>query len=233
MAVSYNPRIVTDGLILCLDAANVRSYPKTGTTWYDLSGRNYHGTLINGPAFTNINNGAISFDGTDDYCSLTQVNLFSLLSGIRLATVALWVYPRSSSRNSYIADWNTSGGQESFRIEMSGYSMTSGRIGGTLLTNNSEPVQTSSSVTLNRWHHIAISVTVSDLLLYWNGKIDDVKTPSNKGTFLSNPIILGRAGSWDAFYSNVIFSNLHIYNRCLSASEISQNYNATKGRYGL
>ena len=65
MGLSHSPRIVTDGLVFCLDAANIRSYPGTGTTWTDLKGGN-EGTLTNGPTFSSDNAGSISTDGSND-----------------------------------------------------------------------------------------------------------------------------------------------------------------------
>jgi len=75
MSIKDGPKIVTDGLILALDAGNRFSYPGSGTTWSDLSGNGYNGTLINGPTFSN---GAIVFDGTDDYVLINNgfTNLF-------------------------------------------------------------------------------------------------------------------------------------------------------------
>ena len=72
MAFHYSPRVVTNGLVLALDAANPNSYPGTGTTWYDLSGNNLHMSLINGPTYSN---GALIFDGADDYAERTGVGL--------------------------------------------------------------------------------------------------------------------------------------------------------------
>ena len=67
----YQP-IVTDGLVICLDAANTKSYPGSGTTWTDTIGGNV-GTLTNGPTFNSANAGYIAFDGTDDYLSLIHI----------------------------------------------------------------------------------------------------------------------------------------------------------------
>jgi hypothetical protein len=68
------PKIVTDGLVLCLDAANRKSYPGTGTAWNDLSGNGNNGTLVNGPTFSSANGGNLSFDGTNDYTEVTTRN---------------------------------------------------------------------------------------------------------------------------------------------------------------
>ena len=70
MSLFHSPRIVTDGLVLCLDAGNTKSYPGSGTTWTDLSGRRNNGTLTNGPTFDSANGGSIVFDGTNDTVSI-------------------------------------------------------------------------------------------------------------------------------------------------------------------
>ena len=74
MAFSFSPRIVTDGLVLYLDAANQRSYPGSGTTWSDISRGGNNGTLVNGPTFDPGNGGSIVFDGVDDYVSIPDIN---------------------------------------------------------------------------------------------------------------------------------------------------------------
>ena len=71
MGISYNPKIVTNGLVLCLDAANAKSYPGSGTAWTDLSGLGNTGTLTNGPTYSSANNGSIVLDGINDYTSIT------------------------------------------------------------------------------------------------------------------------------------------------------------------
>ena len=70
MAISRGPKIVTNGLVLALDAADKNSYVGSGTTWKDLSGNSFNGTLTNGPTFSNTNGGAIVFDGTNDYVNV-------------------------------------------------------------------------------------------------------------------------------------------------------------------
>lgn len=72
MALNHSPKIVTNGLVLYLDAANQKSYPGSGTTWTDLSGNGNTGTLTNGPTFSANNNGGIVFDGANDYVSISN-----------------------------------------------------------------------------------------------------------------------------------------------------------------
>ena len=70
MALAHSPSIVTDGLALCLDGANVKSYPGSGTTWKDLSGKGNDGTLTNGPTFSSDDGGSILVDGSNDFISI-------------------------------------------------------------------------------------------------------------------------------------------------------------------
>ena len=63
--MNYGPKITTNGLVLCVDAADKNSYPGSGTAWNDIGGQGYTGTLTNGPTFNSSNNGSIVFDGTD------------------------------------------------------------------------------------------------------------------------------------------------------------------------
>ena len=74
MATKYSPKTVTNGLVLSLDAANTKSYPKSGTTWTDLSGNSNNGTLTNGPTFSAVNGGCIVFDGVDDYVDVSDAS---------------------------------------------------------------------------------------------------------------------------------------------------------------
>jgi hypothetical protein len=67
MGIAYNPAIIRSNLVLCLDAANPKSYPGSGTTWTDLSGFGNNGTLINGVGYSSDNLGSLSFDGVNDY----------------------------------------------------------------------------------------------------------------------------------------------------------------------
>ena len=67
MSNNYGPKIVTDGLVLCLDAADQNSYPGSGNTWYDLSGNGNNGTLVNGVGYNSGNLGSLVFGGVDDY----------------------------------------------------------------------------------------------------------------------------------------------------------------------
>jgi hypothetical protein len=100
MAFNYSPRIVTDGLVLYLDAANPRSYPGSGTTWSDLSRGGNNGVLTNGPTFNSANNGSIVFDGTNDFIQCSNRTTINL--GLTIETVIKTT--SSTSTKSYIGD---------------------------------------------------------------------------------------------------------------------------------
>ncbi len=87
MATRYNSQVVKDGLVVCLDAGNPKSYPGTGNTWYDLTINGNNGTLTNGPTFSSINGGGIVFDGINDYVSVGNLGSF-----YAQGTISYWMY---------------------------------------------------------------------------------------------------------------------------------------------
>jgi hypothetical protein len=97
MGISYNPSIVTNGLVLALDAGNRKSYPGTGTTWTDLSGLGNTGTLINGPTYSSANGGSIVFDGANDYVITSTITNYKSLN--------MWAY--LDSKSAYLLDART------------------------------------------------------------------------------------------------------------------------------
>ena len=213
-----------------LVGAWIPSISGSGLLLPDLSGNGNNGTLTNMDASDWVSSQygrALDFDGVDDHVPLTPFNLKTYCPSV--ACVSLWVYPRTYSRNAYLADWNSSGGNESFRIEMSGFAMTANRIGGAVLSFNSAPVQTSASVSLNTWHLIGIQRTSAGQELYWNGFLDASNNASAAGTALSNPIVLGRAGSLAALYANAQVADARIWNRYLTSSEHLELYRLGPG----
>lgn len=94
MGLTHSPKIVTNGLVLALDAANNKSYPGSGVTWYDLSGNGNNGTLTNGPTFNVGNLGSIVFDGTNDYVSFNNSGTSTSFDfGTGDMTFTFWMLP--------------------------------------------------------------------------------------------------------------------------------------------
>jgi hypothetical protein len=115
----YSPRIVTSGLVLALDAAERLSYPRTGTTWRDLSGNSNNFSLINGPTFSNTNLGNIVFDGADDYLLIS-----SLVWDYNVNfTIQFWFNTNSlGGANGYGLFFNGITSSNTNRVQIGGYS---------------------------------------------------------------------------------------------------------------
>lgn len=226
MALIHSLRVVTNGLALCLDAANVRSYPGSGTSWFDLSGNGRTGTLTNGPTFNSDNLGNIDFDGVNDFVSIPNITMGN---GNLAWTISAWT-KTSTTVNSL--------GQGSIISNASGgpvYSMlgvNNGKIVYWTYQNDAWSQKLGvSTVNDNTWHLLTwVNNTNSTMAMYVNGNLDTTVANSTSGN--NNP--LDRiGGSWTGRYSGLI-SNLLIYkNKSLTAAEVFQNYNATRRRFGL
>jgi hypothetical protein len=227
MSYSNGPRIVNDGLVLYLDAGNSKSYPGTGTIWNDLSGNNNNGTLTNAPTFSSANKGSIVFDGTNDY-----VDCGTGLSSSSL-TISLWVKFNSLSNQVLITkgNWDTNAAS---------YSITyyNNQIRTDMFESDSIYGTTTYSFvpTLNIWYNLIFASNTNNST--WTEYIN----ASNVTFTSSNTYRTPRSGSYSVnigrntngnypFNGNI--SQVSIYNRALSSSEVSQNYNATKGRFSL
>ena len=223
MSASINPDIITDGLVLCLDAGNSASYPGSGTVWNDLSGNGNNGTLTNGPTFSSANKGSIVFDGTNDYVNTTfnsQLNNF---------TAHVWF--KSTVRTNYarLLDKNY----------QTGFFM--GRPDAVSSNTWSAGVKQSSNfstLSLNDalWNFMAMTRSGTSLTTYANGIINTNTTTCGSGTIDTTYLSIGATindGGGQRDWLNGNISQVLIYNKVLSTSEILQNYNATKGRYGL
>jgi hypothetical protein len=223
MAFAYSPKIVTDGLVFAVDAANKKSYPGSGTTWKDLSGNGNDGTLINGPTFDSGNGGSIVFDGTNDYAQAN--NLGSILNNF---TLTLWYKKSTPSDSTQLIYSRVTGG--GFMLgnndSESRWKLTKYGIVDIYSPLNTVPQDTNwHSVTL-RYTNIfgeAVKLYIDNQLVY-----TDSNNTQNLGT--SNIFYIGRAqyGYFDGGISYCTF-----YNRPLSEQEITQNYNALKSRFGL
>ena len=209
MAVNSGPDgIVQDGLIFYVDAANKESYPGSGTTATDLVGTS-NGT-ISGATFTNVDAGAWDFDGVDDNIDFGDIGFYS-----PQISISCWVYP---SNNGHFIKYGSSGSNPLLWVHV--HNNTDLRI----YIRNVFRVF-SSCITLNQWHYITIT-----RIDYNNGKVyvNGVSQGDLIGTFAD----LSQTGNLvicDSLLGNA--ASYQIYNKALSASEVTQNYNALKGRF--
>ena len=221
MGLAHSPRIVTDGLVLCLDAGNTKSYPGSGTTWTDISRNGNTGTLTNGPTFSSANKGAIVFDGTND-CVVVNNNA-SILSSTAYTKIA-WFYPTSfSTGNNIISGGNN--GQHAFWLG----GTTNLRAGHNGVWDT---VVSSTTLSLNTWYCGAVTFnTTTGWVLYLNAAVVD--TDVSTTTFTGNGEILIAAYSTGFNVFTGTIANSLVYNRVLTATEVAQNFNATRGRFGI
>jgi hypothetical protein len=231
MAFNYSPKIVTDGLVLYLDAANQYSYVSGSTSWNDISRGGNNGTLVNGPTYNSANGGSIVFDGTNDYVQTTYNT--DLLIGY---TLSAWFNPFSLSLNGpIIFKPDSTHLSPNFSNITRLYINTSGVL-DFFWTNNIQFYLASTSLPLaNIWYH-AVGVYSSannSISLYLNGILKST-TPTSGTTIVANqPYLIGRTDPTNNIYFKGNIASTQIYNRALSATEVLQNYNATKTRFGL
>ena len=212
--------IVTDGLVLNLDAGWWNSYPTTGTTWTDLSGNTNNGTLTNGFTFNSSNNGSIVFDGLDAYVNVnSNANILSKTAYTKTA----WFYPTSFSINNNINSGGFSG-QHAFWLAGSDR-LHSGHNG------NWGTVVSTTVLSLNTWYFGAVTFdTTNGWKLYLNGTQES--TSSSTTTFEGNgEILIGSYAGGNLFRGRI--AGTQVYSKVLTASEVAQNYNALRGRYGI
>ena len=230
------PPIVTNGLVLALDAANQKSYVSGSNTWRDLSGNVNNGTLTNGPTFNSDNRGSIVFDGTNDYVSTPIQNLS------RPCTFSTWVnFNNLTGFQTFVGqDTSTAIPRGRFYFQKPGitaetYILNVVNFSLSLSNGTIVVVNALNPVVTNQWYNYSAVLTTTTLSLYQNGILQNTVSDSN--TFLTpNTNIVLNAGYFsDAItdYVNGRTSSFLIYNRALTTAEVQQNYNATKSRFNL
>ena len=218
--ISYYGGIVTQGLVLDLDAGKLDSYPKFGTTWRDISFNQNNGTLVNGPTFNSLNGGSIVFDGSNDYVTIPSTP--NLSPGIGDFTYSSWINPNSfSGTYSTLFVVATVGGlwigKNSTNFVLRAYSVA-------------DYIQYSTLPTLNTWTNITITRSGTTATLYYNAI--SVATATTSQNFVQSTAYIGNDGNViSANFNGRIATTIFYKGKALTATEVLQNYNATKGRY--
>jgi hypothetical protein len=221
----YGGPIVTDGLIFAVDAGNLVSYPKSGTSWYNLTG-SVDGTLTNGPTFSPADGGELIFDGTDDYIDFGNPgSLFNPATSTM--TMMGWIYVKNNQTNILIGLQESGAGSLSLGTNSSG----NVRFICRPTAGSQGTIDSSATLALNTWYHIAMTkdtaTSISDCTLWINGS--PVNTASSTVNFPTSTAAIRSAYYFDAnIYSNINIGSIQVYNRALTAAEVLQNYNATK-----
>ena len=218
-------RIVTDGLVLMLDAGNEKSYPGTGTTWSDLSGNGNNGTLVNGVGYNSGNGGILTFDGSNDRVDGVHNDQLNILGSI---TIECW-FRVTNTRSDWVRIFGK--GTSSLRNVGLWYHQSSSYFLYQRYGTSTMNAQYNATVSLNTWYHMVGTSDNNNHKLYINNIVR--ATSSTGTTFYSNtdPYRIGYGNIHTYHIGNV--SNCRIYNRALTADEVAQNFNATRHRFGL
>lgn len=232
MSLHYSPNIVSSGLVLCLDAGDVRSYPGSGTVWTDRSGLGNNGTLVNAVGYDSANKGNLVFDGVNDYVNLSPSSVIQNLttnftiSAIVRTNVSGGQYAIFTKGNNYGQGWTLylrQGPQFSFIG-----TNVSNQISGIIATPSGE-------ILTNTWYFVTYTYNGSSVIGYVNGQ---QKTIAALSSFVftstgTNPIIAGDSTLASPTLWNGNIAQVSLYNRALSPQEIQQNFEATRSRFGI
>lgn len=223
---SYGLNIITSGLILNLDASKISSYPGSGTTWFDISGNGNNGTLTNSPTYNSDNGGIFVFNGSNQM--ITGVHNAGIET-IGSMTSEVWFNISVDS-----GDWVRVIGKGDVNNRTHGlwYNIPSSyflfqRYGSSVMN-----ILYSATVSRNVWYHMAGVTDGTNNSLYLNGSL--VGTATGPATYFTStqPYTLAYHGGIHAYHNGKIGEG-RLYNRSLNAAEISQNFNATRFRYGI
>lgn len=209
--------IITNGLVLNLDASNPLSYSGTGTTWTDLSGNN-NVTLVNGTGYSTTNGGTLVFDGINDYVA---VNNGAGLNIGNTYTTSIWV--KFNGFNTVLL------GSTDFTD--SGYPIYVGDSNNIYIAAGQTYCgMSNANLTINQWVCLTVVRNATSVTWYKNGVVLSSNTLSTN----ANNVVKGiGAYNGGGFCINGNISSVQIYNRVLTGSEILQNFNSTKSRFGF
>lgn len=224
-------KIVATDLLLNFDAAELRSYTSGSTVWNSLIPPNVSGSLINGPTFSTAGGGTIVFDGTNDRVDITQ-NLANFTGGI---TLEAWVYATNTTdfaRILELGNGNRTNNIGFFRINANNFL-------GVFMqypdgVNSTLDIGVNNVYQLNTWHNLAFTANGTNWRLFKNGSQVATQTQSYLPTNTTRAIntIGSTSGAYREFFGGNI-PIVRVYNRALSATELLQNFNALRVRFGI
>jgi hypothetical protein len=222
-AITSSP-LITNGLVLNLDASNTASYPGTGTTWTDLSGNGNHGTFISGTTFSSTNGGAMVFDGTSN--NRIQTNLTTAFTDF---TVGIWYKDNGSLEFGRLMDKDFVNG---FWLGRNG-AVANSWGGG--IREAGDPYGIYLTLTDGQWHFIVSVRSGTTHTIYGDGVTNKVANTVVNTPLSSTSIAIGgwSGGGTAIQVLKGSIPRVLIYNRALSEAEILQIFNATKAKYGL
>ena len=223
MAGNVAPNIVTDGLVFYLDAANTKSYISGSSTWTDISGFQRNGTLTNGPTFNTASGGNIVLDGSNDFVTFGDVAALNFTTAF---SIGCWFRASAVQPSVDSAIMGNLNG-----LPYNGYMLWYNSNTVDFYYNSGIRANSTTTIVSNVWYHVMGIWTGAAAQIYLNGVLN-VSTAQATGPLTGSTLFtVGQYQASRNFAGNI--SACSAYNRALSATEVLQNYNATKGRYGL
>jgi hypothetical protein len=222
MAVFGGPNVIDNGLVLSLDAGNVKSYPGSGTIWYDKSGNNNNGTLTNGPTFSG---GSIVFDGVDDYVDTTFKASISIGNGNPFTISAFF-------KTGKIAQQMLVGCPDTPRLYIEVFNRSGVLVSHWGIGNNNNSSTSTAIININQIYNYVTTYDGNIAKGYLNGVLTDTDTIGSQ-SYNTNFLQIGKWISGAPLYLSGSIYTTQIYNRVLTAQEVLQNYNATKSRFNI
>ncbi len=223
--------LITSGLIVHLDASNAASYPGSGTLWTDLTGTGNNGTLTNSPSYSALAGGCIDFDGINDYVSIANNEGLQPKTATPI-TMQIWIY-FDNMGGSFISKLTEFYAYDGYIVRSSAEGYVGFTVNGTGVNKivNSSPTV---AFTTGTWYLVTFitqrTATANTTKVYVNNTLYIQTFWGNDGYYELNPLQLG--GGYGSF-ANCKIGAFYFYSRGLSVSEIQQNFNATKTRYGV
>lgn len=226
MSAHANPDIVSDGLVLCLDAGDRKSYSGSGTTWTDRSGNGNIGELVNSPTYSSSNVGHFQF-ATNQYAKIPNNTDLDT----QTPSVEVWVKTNATTQHGFWFEKGTVNTQYSLFQEGANIRWRQNMAGIRQLS-----VTTANFMNTTDWHQVVGTYTSGSRIIYINGV--QVNSDSFVGTINTNSggMSVGVYGGYTGgrgYYYNGNLAISRVYNRVLTPDEILQNFNATKSRFGL
>lgn len=234
--IAYYGNMVRDGLVFDLDATKIDSYPKAGTIWSDISGYQNNGTLTNGPVYNSTNINGFVFDGTNDYCLVNNNPSINPPSAISVCAFVNFTGYSSNYGPLVFKQNNYQGYYEQYSIYMNNYSI------GFVITGvdrNQKGVSSNGNYALQNVYIVATCDTNTDeVTLYVNGNLMATTAFTSTFDIANTPLNIGGTGVLNfgasfTGWANAKIYNVQIYNKALSQSEITQNYNVLKLRHNI
>jgi hypothetical protein len=230
MSQNYGANIITDNLAMHVDPANPKSYPGTGTTVYDLSGNSKNGSLIGGTSYNASNNGTFYFDGVNGVINFGTGSTFFPLTNF---AIDMWFSSDGTTPTTGTSP-GLFGGTYGMRLFVGSSALSFYLDSGTAFPGISSP--SSYSFYNSSWHHVVAQSTANTMSLYIDGSLavsSSITTWLGITRWPTNSFNFGQDNNNVMYYFRGKMGPIKMYRRVLTATEVTQNFNAVRGRYGL